>query len=250
MNQNVLGMANPDIVGGGARQRYGLVRQFGPWKPSETDIEELFAPPPYDPSDYQALQPDAVGPTDESLIPYQLGGGFSLMNGSVVDPPTYDPRFTVPGRRMIDARPMEEAGEVVALTGQTQAGVDFGVANNTPYSMPDPNLKVTLTDEDFKNITDIQAQIVATQQTGIGPFYDPSKMISVYNKMTGSERAVAEKALLTWKTMTARQKAQEFLNPNSIMRRIYTLYKAEMPAKYVALLVSQLADIAMFSMMF
>jgi hypothetical protein len=243
-----LSVTKPEIRGG--IRRYGLVRQFGPWKPTEDDIMELFAPAPEDPSDFQVLQVDAVGPTEDALIPYELGGGFSLVNGSVVDPPTYDPRWAVPGRKMIDARPMEEAGSVVALTGQYEGGYKLDVNAATPYDMPNPNMTVTLTETDLKNIADIQARILATQQTGIGPFYDPTKMINIYKKMTATEQQKAKDALLIWAKMTTAQRAQEFLNPNSIMRRIYTLYKAEMPAKYLALLVDQTADMAMFAMFF
>lgn len=248
---NTLGMNNPDIVGREARQRmYGLVRQFGPWKPTEDDIMELFAPAPTDPSDLQVIQPDGVGPTEEAMLPFLLGGGFSLINGSVVDPPTYDPRWAVPGRKMIDARPMEEAGGVTALTGQYDVGYKVDASAATPYDMPNPNMTVTLSEADLKNIADIQARILATQQTGIGPFYDPSKMVEVYKKMTATEQERAKQALLIWAKMSAAQRAQEFLNPNSIMRRLYTLYKAQMPAKYVSMLLDQASDMAMFALMF
>lgn len=244
--------------------RYGLVKQMGPWKPTQTDMYEIKSNVRNYPRRQQYIEPDGtpINVNDElAFLPTLLGGGFSLLKGSVVDPPIYDARVTAPGARML-GNPLEGPGVLTAIQSvvagmgapePSQAVAPGAPATpaQTPYTMPDSTQQVPpLTAEEIKKITDAQDKIRSTQQTGFGTYYDPQKMIDVWNQMTPEEKTKATTALTEWKKMNVEQRFREWIKPDTIMRRIYTLYKGTMPAKYVSQLMDVFTQLVEMSAMF
>lgn len=88
------------------KMKYGLVRQLGPWTPTEADIFNFAAPARSDPSDYQILNPDGVpNTTDTHAQSTQLGGGkvaIKTPDGgmTILQRVVDDPRISIPGRRL------------------------------------------------------------------------------------------------------------------------------------------------------
>lgn len=225
---------------------YGLVRQVGPWDVKESDILNIYRPREYDPSDRQLLKPDAVPNGVEPFQQYsQIGGGVTLTRLGVLDRAMDDPRVQTPGRRLSVNRllgskrvPMEmpEGSSIKALraAGMNMGQGDQDPTKGTPYTLLDTSKAPDLSKEQQQQLIIDQEKIKATQQTGFGPFYDPSKTIEVWNKMTDAEKKLAKEQLAIWRTMTVEQQVREWSKESSIIRRIYTLYKGDMPAKYLS----------------
>jgi hypothetical protein len=96
--------------------KYGLVKQIGPFDPTPADRYNTGLPPIH-PRRMQMIEPDAVpnGVKDElSWMPIELGGGFSMRNGSVVQEAIYDARITAPGQKVMGV-PLEGPGVLKAL---------------------------------------------------------------------------------------------------------------------------------------
>lgn len=247
--------------------KYGLVKQLGPFKPTQEDLQAVASTMRIFPRREEKIQPDATPANvkDElSFLPTLLGGGFSLLKGSVVDPPIYDARVTAPGQKMQGGPPLEGPGILSAIqsvvAGMTPGTDEIpapgqeaktGSTPAAPATMPDASKQVApLTPEEIAKIKDAQEKIRSTQQTGFGTYYDPSKIFEVYNKMTPEEKTKAMAALAEWKKMSVEQRYREWINPNSIMRRIYTLYKGTMPAKYVSQLLDVFKELVEVSALF
>lgn len=245
--------------------KYGLVKQVGPFKPSQEDLQAIASTTRIFPRREEKIQPDATPANvkDElSFLPTLLGGGFSLLKGSVVDPPIYDARITAPGQKMQGGPPMEGPGILQAIqsvvSGMSSLGKDIPAPGQeakttpaAPATMPDASAQVKpLTPEEIQKWKDQEAKVRSTQQSGFGTYYDPSKLMAVWNKMTSDEKTKAMTALAEWKKMSYDQRYREWIKETSIMRRIYTLYKGTMPAKYVSQLLDVFSDLVEVSAIF
>ena len=245
---------------------YGLVRQLGPWKPVEKDIFNFAAPASQDPSDVRYLAPDGTpNVTNTHNEPSQMGGGVTVIKTpyktTVIQRVIDDPRVHTPGRRLdvnrlmgADRMPLEPGLSIgpsrAMVTGPLSVLPDLGEAK-TPYTMPDINfIPPPLSDEQKKKIVDDQNANTSFRQTGFGAYYDPSKMMEVWGKMTADERKIAKEALTTFGKMTPAQRTYEFAKENSIIRRIYTLYKGEQAAYYMSDVLAVAADVLQFVALF
>ena len=249
---------------------YGLVRQLGPWKPVEKDIFNFAAPAAADPSDFKVLAPDGTPNFTNTHAQYtQQGAGVTVIKTpyrtTIIERVIDDPRVHTPGRRLSVDRilganrmPMEPGTSIRAGRGAisgTMTPMPMQAITEeqpkqpaaTPYTMPDASKPAPpLTSEQVSNIIDDQNKTTSERQTGFGTYYDPSKLIEVWDKMTAAEKTIAKTALQEWAKMNAAQRVAEFSKPTSILRRIYTLYKGEQAAYYMSDVVGTLADILQF----
>lgn len=240
-------------------RRYGLVRQLGPWTPVAEDLIEIFAPPQtygngnY-PRDFDTIEPDAVpNGLDPDLLymPLNLGGGFSLFDGKVVDPPIYDARVTAPGKKLW-GQPLEHLGKMAM-----RIAVGSELLSNKPLPSKDPEgpplggpKEETLTKEEWGIIKDYQNQYMKTRMTPWGPLYSPQEMIKIWNQMTQDEKRLATKALTKFRQMSDDEKFNEWHNENSIMRRIYTLFTGEQAAYYTVDFLQKASQFAFIALLF
>lgn len=234
-------------------RRYGLVRQVGPWTPTQEDLIEIFATPQkfgngnY-PRDYDTIEPDAVpNGVDPDLLymPLNLGGGFSLFDGKVVEPPIYDARVTAPGKKMW-GQPLEHLGkmamriavgsEIISTKPKPSVDPDPEVLPKPPKDPKDPkdpdSKDPPLTKEEWEIIKNYQKEFMYTRMTPFGPLYSPQEMIKIWEQMTQDEKRFATKALTEFRKLSDDEKFYEWHNPNSVMRRVYTLYTGEQAAYY------------------
>lgn len=235
--------------------KYGLVKSVGPFDPTPADIYNVGSNliSRIIPRRNQVIEPDAVpnGVNDDLMwLPTLIGGGFSMENGSVVQEAIYDARITAPGQK-VRGIPMEGPGVLSAIESVVNnlrptpaaptSTAEVAKPATTPYTMPDSTKQVPpLTEEEIKKIKDDIEKIRSTQHTGFGTHYDISKLKAIYDKMDATDRVNMQKALEEWQKMDVNQRYREWIKESSILRRIYTLYKGEMPAKYVA----QFLDVA------
>lgn len=245
-------------------RRYGLVRQVGPWTPTQEDLIEIFAPPQkygngnY-PRDYDSIEPDAVpNGVDPDLLymPLSLGGGFSLFDGKVVDPPIYDARVSAPGKKLW-GQPLEHLGKMAM-----RIAVGSEIIANKPLPSKDPEgpplppgggsgtKDEPLTQQEWTIIKNYQNEYMKTRMTPWGPLYSPQEMINIWKQMTQDEKLLATKALTRFRQMSDDEKFNEWHDEKSIMRRIYTLYTGEQAAYYTVDFLQKASQFAFIALLF
>lgn len=264
--------------------RYGLVRQIGPWQPTNSDLQEIFAPAKryangnY-PRDFSVIAPDAVanGVDPNALHSlFSLAGGFSLFNGTVVDPPIYDARVTAPGKRLGRKQPLRDISDIPGLAvklapGMFSSGPPKLETKPLPLPTPTPDAPKPPTDQkptpvppkgqqpnqpisklsqdEWRYVKDIEDKIKSTRMTPFGPLYSPEETISIYNQLTFQEKRIVKEALTKWKTMTPDQKFMEWDNKNSIFRKVYTLFTGQQAAYYTLDFIEKISPLIIIGLM-
>lgn len=177
--------------------KYGLVKQMGPFDMTPGDIYNAGLPPRR-PRREEFLEPDAVprGVNDDLMwMPVLLGGGFSLENGSVVQESVYDARITAPGQK-VRGVPMEGPGVLKALQssiarsnqtvmpsmpGQTTPSNPATPAAPAPSAPAKASLEAQL--QNWDKLTDREKETLIRQAGGNEKYF-----VAVIPKMTQDEK--------------------------------------------------------------
>jgi hypothetical protein len=237
---------------------YGLVRQLGPWNPTIEDLVEVFAPAPrygngHYPRDYDIIDPDAVpNGVDPDMLhsPVSVGGGFSIFNNTVVQPPIYDARITAPGQKLLGP-PLEDFSPYASILRPISEMVSEGPPKLEKIKKKgDQKPKdVPLTAQDWQDARDVQNQIMSTRMTPWGPLYSPEETIALYEQLTVSEKRLVKEALTKWKNMTAQERYNEWNQQDSLFRKVFTLYTGQQAAKPTIDFLGTVADLVVLGVL-